>query len=96
MGIDRHQVEHIARLARLKLSEEEIVSLSGELSDIVSYIERLKELKTEGVEPTSHVLDLSNVMRPDQHRPSLSADDALANAPDRSGGFYRVPKIIEQ
>lgn len=95
MSIDPKQVRHIARLARLSMSDEELDAMGSDLSDILAYIEKLDELDTSDVEPTSHVLDLTNVFRSDEQRPSLPADEALSNAPDRSGSFYRVPKIIE-
>ncbi len=88
-------VEHIARLARLRLSGEERKKFGVQLSSILTYVEKLNELDTSGVEPTSHVLAMGNVMREDVLRASLSADDALMNAPDRADDFYRVPKIIE-
>jgi aspartyl-tRNA(Asn)/glutamyl-tRNA(Gln) amidotransferase subunit C len=88
-------VEHIAHLARLRLSEAEKEKFGVQLSSILAYVEKLNELDTSGVEPTSHVLAIGNVMRDDALRPSLSADEALLNAPDRADNFYRVPKIIE-
>lgn len=88
-------VEHIAHLARLYLTGEERERYGAQLSSILNYVEKLKELDTSGIEPTSHVLAMGNVMREDDVRPSLSKDDALMNAPDRADGFYRVPKIIE-
>lgn len=95
MGISVKDVEHIAELARLKLDEAEKVAYTAELSDILSYIEKLNELDTTHVEPTSHVIPMTNAFREDTPRPSLPVDDALSNAPDRKGNFYRVPKIIE-
>lgn len=88
-------VKHIAHLARLRLSEEEKEKFGVQLSSILTYVEKLNELDTSGVEPTSHVLAIGNVMREDALRPSLSTDEALRNAPDRADDFYRVPKIIE-
>jgi len=88
-------VEHIAYLCRLSLSGLERERFSQQLGSILAYVEKLNELDTTGIEPTSHVLDMKNVMREDRPRPSLPSDDALMNAPDRSGNFYRVPKIIE-
>lgn len=95
MSIDNRQVEHIARLARLSITEKETETFGSQLSKILDYIEKLNQLDTSGVEPTSHVLELTNVMREDSLRPSLSPDEALANSPDRSDDFYRVPRIIE-
>jgi aspartyl-tRNA(Asn)/glutamyl-tRNA(Gln) amidotransferase subunit C len=87
--------EHLGRLARLALTEEEKTLFEGQLDSILKYMEKLNELDTSGIEPTSHVIDMSNVMREDVARPSLDREDALMNAPDRTEAFYRVPKIIE-
>ena len=88
-------VEHIAHLARLRLTEEEKAKFGAQINSILTYVEKLNELDTTGVEPTSHVLALSDVMREDKVRACLSQDEALMNAPERSGDLYRVPKIIE-
>lgn len=93
--IDSKDVEHVARLARLSLSKVEIERYGAQINGILQYIEKLNTLDTTGIEPTSHVLSLSNVTREDRVKPSLTPDEALGNAPDRSGDFYRVPKIIE-
>ena len=95
MKISQEQVKRVAKLARLSLTPEETERFSEQLSHILSYIEKLNQLDTSKVEPTSHVLPLSNVFREDQARPSLPAEEALANAPDREGPFFRTPKIIE-
>ena len=89
--IDREQVLHVARLARLALSEEEIERMSGELPAILEHVERMNELDLEGVEPTSHVVALKNVMREDEPRPSWDRDRILEGAPDPSDGAFRVP-----
>ena len=89
-------VEHVARLARLELSAEEKERMRRELDGILSYIDKLRRLDTSGVEPTSHAVPLTNVMRDDVERPSLPQEDMLANAPDRHGELFRVPKIIEE
>jgi aspartyl-tRNA(Asn)/glutamyl-tRNA(Gln) amidotransferase subunit C len=88
-------VEHIAHLARLSLSETEKARFSLQLGSILEYVATLGELDTPGTEPTSHILEMNNIMREDGIKDSLPLDDALMNAPDRSGAFYRVPKIIE-
>lgn len=88
-------VEHIALLARLSLTEEERERFGSQLSSILSYVGKLNEIDTSGIEPASHVLEMKNIMREDELRSSLPVEDALMNAPDRSGNFYRVPKIIE-
>ncbi|HEY5649156.1 MAG TPA: Asp-tRNA(Asn)/Glu-tRNA(Gln) amidotransferase subunit GatC [Nitrospiria bacterium] len=96
MEISKQDVEHVAKLARLALSEEEKNVFTRQLSDILTYIGKLNELKTDGIEPTSHVLDLHTVLREDSVRESLKPDDFLSRAPDREGAFFRVPKIIEE
>ncbi len=88
-------VEHIAHLARLSLTPEEIGKFRQQLGGILSYVEKLGEIDTSGIEPTSHTLAIGNVMREDMPRHSLSGDAALANAPERADNFYRVPRIIE-
>lgn len=95
MKISKEEIEHIASLARLSLSEEEKELFGSQLSSILDYMEKLNELDTKDIEPTSHVLPLSNVMRDDIPSPSIPREDALLNAPDRTNKFYRVPKIIE-
>ena len=89
--IDREQVLHVAKLARLKLNDEEIERMASELSGILEHIERISELDLDGVEPTSHVIPLENVLRPDQPRPSWDRDEMLERAPDPASGAYRVP-----
>jgi aspartyl-tRNA(Asn)/glutamyl-tRNA(Gln) amidotransferase subunit C len=89
--IDRQQVLHVAKLARLKLTDEEIERMAGELSGILDHVDRISELDLEGVEPTSHVIALENVLRPDEPRPSWSRDDVLERAPDPASGAFRVP-----
>jgi aspartyl-tRNA(Asn)/glutamyl-tRNA(Gln) amidotransferase subunit C len=93
--ISRQDVEHVARLARLALSEGEAERMREQLNGILAYIDKLRELDVEGVEPTFHAVPLVNVMREDEVVPSLSQDEALANAPDRVGDMFRVPRIIE-
>ena len=89
--IDRDQVLHVARLARLRLNDEEVERMAGELSGILDHVERISELDLDGVEPTSHVIALKNVLRPDQPRPSWDRDEVLERAPDPAGGAFRVP-----
>ena len=91
MAITREEVLHVARLARLSLTEEEIARLQEQLSAILEAVGTVGELDLAGVEPTSHPLDVANVWAEDEPRPSLALDDALANAPDRERGFFRVP-----
>jgi aspartyl-tRNA(Asn)/glutamyl-tRNA(Gln) amidotransferase subunit C len=89
--IDREQVLHVMRLARLRLTDEEIEAMTGDLSSILDHIEKIGELDLEGVEPTSHVVELENVLRADEPRPSLPREVALAEAPDTDGVGFRVP-----
>ena len=93
--ISRQDVEHVARLARLALSDAELERMREQLSAILAYIDKLRALDVEGVEPTSHAVPLVNVMRDDEVVPSLPQDEMLANAPDRVGEMFRVPRIIE-
>ena len=89
--IDREQVLHVARLARLRLSDEEVEAMTGELSSVLGHIEKIGELDLDDVVPTSHVVALENVLRPDEPRPSLPREQALAEAPDSDGVGFRVP-----
>ena len=93
--LSKKEIEHIAMLARLSLTEEEKELFGAQLSSILDYMEKLNELDTEHIEPTSHVLSLSNILREDTPRDSIPREDALSNAPDRTDKFYRVPKIID-
>jgi aspartyl-tRNA(Asn)/glutamyl-tRNA(Gln) amidotransferase subunit C len=93
--IERKEVEHVARLARLALTDVEIERMREQLNGILAYIEKLNALDTSGVEPTSHAVPLLNVMRDDEPGACLPRDEVLANAPDRAGEFFRVPRIIE-
>jgi aspartyl-tRNA(Asn)/glutamyl-tRNA(Gln) amidotransferase subunit C len=95
MEITREQVEHVARLARLAVSEEEKALFGRQLSSILTYVETLNRVDTAQVEPTSHVIPMQNVLRDDEVKASLPRDAALANAPDADAGCFRVPKIIE-
>jgi aspartyl-tRNA(Asn)/glutamyl-tRNA(Gln) amidotransferase subunit C len=94
--ISARDVEHVARLARLDLSAAEKERMGRELDGILTYIDKLRALDTTGVEPTSHAVPVTNVMRDDVQFPSLAQSEALANAPDRQGDLFRVPKIIEE
>ncbi|HEU5394649.1 MAG TPA: Asp-tRNA(Asn)/Glu-tRNA(Gln) amidotransferase subunit GatC [Candidatus Methylomirabilis sp.] len=96
MKITLQEVEHVARLARLALSGEEKEQMRSQLDRILGHIEKLNQLDTAEVEPTSHVIPMTNVFRDDALIPSLSREEALENAPDRQEEFFRVPRIIEQ
>lgn len=95
MNITKKDVEHIALLSRLKLTEEEKETFVKQLSGILTHVEKLNEVSTNGIEPTSHVIKMQNVMRDDIVTGSLPIKKALANAPDRTEEFFKVPKIIE-
>ena len=96
MPIQRKDVEHIAKLARLKLADREIDHLASQLGDIIDYIGQLKEVDTSNAKPTSHVVSTRNVFRKDTVRPSLKDDDVLKNAPSKGEGLFKVPRIIEE
>ena len=89
--IDREQVLHVARLARLRLSEEEVAKMATELSNILEHIERISELDLDGVPPTTHVVDVANALRADEPRPSLPRDVVLSEAPATQDGGFLVP-----
>ncbi|PWU69152.1 Asp-tRNA(Asn)/Glu-tRNA(Gln) amidotransferase subunit GatC [Gracilibacillus dipsosauri] len=93
--ISKEQVKHVANLARLALTDEEVEKMTKQLGDIINYAELLNELDTENVKPTTHVLDLKNVMRKDEPRDWISKEDALKNAPDQKDGQFRVPSILD-
>jgi aspartyl-tRNA(Asn)/glutamyl-tRNA(Gln) amidotransferase subunit C len=91
MAITREDVLHVARLARLELSEAEVERFQVQLSAILDAVSKVQELDLAGVPPTSHPLDVVNVWREDEPRPSLPVEDVFANAPDRDGDLFRVP-----
>ena len=88
-------IEHLARLARLSVPDDEKKLFANQIDSILNYMDKLNELDTRNIEPTSHVVSLSNVVREDLTKASLDRKDALMNAPDKTDKFYRVPKIIE-
>ena len=97
MSLSREQVQHIARLARIGLSEEDVDRFSEQLSEILDYFERLRQVDTEGVPPTAHTLVLHNVLREDEESvPPLDRESVLANAPVRDGNHFRVKVILEE
>ena len=89
------EVEHVAHLARLELNPSELSKLADQLGDILEYIRQLTHVNTDGIAPTSHVLPLSNVMRPDESRPGLNPERVLQTAPARRGQLIEVPKVVE-
>lgn len=95
MAITLDDARWIAHLARLELSQAELQTMARQLSGILDYVQQLNNLNTDGVEPLAHPLPILNVFRPDEPAPSLPVDEALANAPKRSGPFYGVPAVFE-
>lgn len=95
MSITIKEVEHVASLARLELTGQEKEQFAGQLNAILKYAEQLDKLDTEGVEPTSHAVPLTNVMREDEIRPSLPVEQVLLNAPDEEDGQIKVPAVLE-
>ena len=93
--IDEAQVRKVAKLSRLALTEAEVQEFTGQLSAILGYVEKMNELDTEGIEPLAHCLPVSNVFRDDCVTESLGTEKALANAPQRDGDFFKVPKILD-
>lgn len=93
--ITKEKVLHVAHLARLAITDEEAEKMTKELDAIIGYAELLNELDTDNVEPTTHVLDLKNVMREDEARKWIDREDALKNAPDQKNGQFRVPSILD-
>ncbi|GGE35537.1 aspartyl/glutamyl-tRNA(Asn/Gln) amidotransferase subunit C [Pullulanibacillus camelliae] len=92
--ITKEQIKHVAHLARLTFTEEEVEAFAKDLGDIIGFAEQLNELDTEGIEETTHVLDITNVLRDDVVRDSLDREEALKNAPAQQNGQVKVPKVI--
>jgi aspartyl-tRNA(Asn)/glutamyl-tRNA(Gln) amidotransferase subunit C len=95
MSLSPDDVRWVAHLARLELSAEELATMTRQLSAILEYVDLLKQVNTDGIEPLAHPLPLQNVFREDEPAPSLSVNAALANAPQRHGDFYSVPAVLE-
>jgi aspartyl-tRNA(Asn)/glutamyl-tRNA(Gln) amidotransferase subunit C len=93
--IDAEQVRKVAKLSRLELTEADVGEFSGQLNAILEYMEKMNELDTSSVEPLAHCLPVSNVFRQDVATESLGTEKALANAPDKDGDFFKVPKILD-
>jgi len=93
--IDQNQVRKVARLSRLDLTNQELEEFTGQLRAILDYVEKMNELDTDNVEPLAHCLPIANVLREDEVRESLGTDKTLANAPQRDGEFFKVPKILD-
>lgn len=95
MSIDKQTLEDVANLARIELTPEELKRLSGQLKSILDFIDKLKELDTQNVTPTSHILPINNILREDVQKESLPPEKALENAPQKESNFFGVPKVIE-
>lgn len=93
--ITKEQVEHVANLARLTFDEQEIDVFTNQLANIINFAEQLNELDTDGVEPTTHVLEIKNVLRKDKPRQWLTKEEALKNAPEHKDGQFKVPSMFE-
>jgi len=94
MAISREDVEHIAKLARLQLTEEEVKRFQIELGKIIEYFDQLKKLDTENVPPMTHAVPIENVLREDQVKESLLQEEALQNAPEKKESYFQVPKVV--
>lgn len=95
MAIDKNNVEYTARLARIDLQSKELEKLAKQLQEIVGFIDKLKEIDVERINPTSHILSMDNVLREDVARASLPVEKVLMNAPQKQGNFFLIPKVIE-
>jgi aspartyl-tRNA(Asn)/glutamyl-tRNA(Gln) amidotransferase subunit C len=95
MSLSADDVRGVAHLARLELSDAELAAMTRQLGAILDYVQQLQQVNTDGVEPLAHPLPVQNVFRADEPAASLPVDDALANAPNRSGNFYSVPAVLE-
>lgn len=95
MKLSEDEVRHVAELAKLKLTDDEVALYAEQLSEILDYAEQLQEIDTSSVPPTPYVLPLENIMREDVAAPGLTNDEALANAPDSEGGFFRVKAVFD-
>ncbi len=93
--IDIQQVKQVAKLSRLDLRDDELVQFSNQLSAILEYVEKISQLDTTDTEPLAHCLPVNNCLRPDEIKPSLGTEKTLANAPDKDGQYFIVPKILE-
>jgi len=92
--LDEKLIRHVATLSRIELTDAQVATFGRQFADIVAYMDKLQELDTENVAPMAHAVDVRNVFGADEPGESLAADVALANAPDRDGDFYKVPKVI--
>jgi aspartyl-tRNA(Asn)/glutamyl-tRNA(Gln) amidotransferase subunit C len=95
MKIEKDRIKYTSNLARISLTASEEELFAGQLNDILTYMEKINEIDTSGIEPTSHVIAMDNVFRCDVQKKPLSQTQALVNAPDKKGSFFRVPRVIE-
>ena len=95
MSVTRKDVEHIAKLARLKFNDEELEKYTHDLNEILTYVEKLNELDTKNIEPLSHPVEGSNVFRNDELNESIPNEEAIKNAPASDDNFFKVPKVIK-
>jgi aspartyl-tRNA(Asn)/glutamyl-tRNA(Gln) amidotransferase subunit C len=95
MKISRTEVEHVARLARLTLTADELEAMTGQMDAILGYVDKLNELNTDGIEPTAHAVPMENAFREDIVTASIGLERAQQNAPERDGSCFKVPKVIE-
>ncbi len=95
MSMTREQATRVARLARLNLADAELDRLASDMDAILGYVDKLDELKVDGIEPTAHAVPMANAFREDLARPSMGTEKALANAPDADSECFLVPKVIE-
>ena len=92
--IDRRTINYLAKLARIRIDETQMDSIVSDLATIISYVSQLNQINTEDVQPAKHVLPFHNISRKDNTKPSLPLEDVLKNAPEKTGNFFKVPKII--
>lgn len=95
MSVSKEDVKHIANLSKLNLTEEELEKYTTELSDIVNFANELSNIDVEGIKPTAHILDIKNVFRKDEMKPSYDREEILKNAPSKDAGCVSVPKVVE-
>ncbi|PHR29889.1 MAG: Asp-tRNA(Asn)/Glu-tRNA(Gln) amidotransferase GatCAB subunit C [Desulfotalea sp.] len=94
MKISKKEVEHVANLARLNLSADELETMTGQLDNILSYVDKIEELDTSNITPTTHVFSVTNAFRDDVVKESLTQEEAVKNGPEQNGSFFQVPKVI--
>ncbi len=96
MSLSKEEIRHVARLARLELNQDETEEFTWQINEILSFVEKLNQLDTTGIEPMAHAISVNNVFRKDQKQASLPIEEALANAPERIEDFFKVPKTLEE